>query len=315
MPASTRKKKASQRIIWAVDPLEDGGVKNQATHVLQDLSSRIQMSIEPVYVLSDSFMGISLPRAELARRYQPALKRIMDGIAKRGAPLRFEAPRVLVKAPSSKGAAADALDHYAQRQGADLILVSSHGRKGLKRAFMGSFAEELVLHSKTPVLISGPKTAATLALNHILFPTDFSEESRKAFNATLPLAKRLGARVTIFNSIPNPVEPIVQSGAALLGGGFVTTRGYVDLIYKEHKQKAQHWIKAARAKGVAADSDFDVGGGISVTKSILAYARKKKPGLIAMSSESSALQAAILGSVGRGVAREAPCPVWFLRAH
>ena len=73
------------------------------------------------------------------------------------------------------------------------------------------------------------------------------------------------------------------------------------------------WAAEAQKKGLVADTAFDIDSS-SVIFSILEYARKKKPGMIAMASESGAVSAALLGSVGRGVAREAPCPVWFLRS-
>jgi len=41
----------------------------------------------------------------------------------------------------------------ASRFQADLVVVGTHGRTGLRRALMGSVAEEVVRHARTPVLI------------------------------------------------------------------------------------------------------------------------------------------------------------------
>jgi nucleotide-binding universal stress UspA family protein len=41
----------------------------------------------------------------------------------------------------------------AARQGADIIVVGSHGRRGLRRLFLGSVAEHVVRHSTVPVLV------------------------------------------------------------------------------------------------------------------------------------------------------------------
>lgn len=41
----------------------------------------------------------------------------------------------------------------ADRLGADLIIMGTHGRTGLRRALMGSVAEEVLRHSRRPVLI------------------------------------------------------------------------------------------------------------------------------------------------------------------
>lgn len=41
----------------------------------------------------------------------------------------------------------------ADEIGADLIVMASHGRRGVKRLLLGSQANEVVTHSKVPVLI------------------------------------------------------------------------------------------------------------------------------------------------------------------
>ena len=42
---------------------------------------------------------------------------------------------------------------YAREVGADLIVIPSHGRTGLKHIFMGSVAERVARHATCPVLI------------------------------------------------------------------------------------------------------------------------------------------------------------------
>lgn len=46
-----------------------------------------------------------------------------------------------------------ALCQTAQDAGADLLIVGSHGRTGLSRAFLGSVAEQVVRHASCPVLV------------------------------------------------------------------------------------------------------------------------------------------------------------------
>jgi nucleotide-binding universal stress UspA family protein len=43
--------------------------------------------------------------------------------------------------------------HYAEQIGAGLVIVSSHGRTGLKRLLIGSVAERLVRLARCPVLV------------------------------------------------------------------------------------------------------------------------------------------------------------------
>lgn len=300
------------KIIWAADPLDDKKNQSHGIAVLKELSKRTGASIEPVYVLSDGLLSLSIPREELVRQFKPASERALKHLIKSGQITNLKSPTVLVSAPSSRTGAAQALDRYAGKQKADLIMVNSHGRHGLKRAILGSFAETLALHSKTPVLISGPKSKRNLRLDHILFPTDFSAGSKKMFKRVLELAKKLNAKITLLHAVINPIEPFVQSGAVLMSGGFVSAHDYVTPSIERQKKTASLWAKEAKSAGVKLTSVIDVDSG-SVSLSILDFAQKNETGLIAMASQSSAASAVLLGSVGRNVARQSPCPVWFLR--
>ena len=41
----------------------------------------------------------------------------------------------------------------AKKHGADLIVMASHGRKGVKRLLLGSETQQVLTHSETPVLV------------------------------------------------------------------------------------------------------------------------------------------------------------------
>ena len=45
---------------------------------------------------------------------------------------------------------------YAEREGIDMIIMGTHGRKGLDRAFFGSIAERVIKLSPVPVLVVNP---------------------------------------------------------------------------------------------------------------------------------------------------------------
>jgi nucleotide-binding universal stress UspA family protein len=50
-----------------------------------------------------------------------------------------------------------AISQEAERFGADLICIGSHGRSGLSKAFLGSVAQAVIAQSKRPVLVIRPK--------------------------------------------------------------------------------------------------------------------------------------------------------------
>ena len=53
---------------------------------------------------------------------------------------------------TTAGVPAHAICAYAQRIGADLIVMGTHGRTGVSRAVLGSVAEAVVRHSRCPVM-------------------------------------------------------------------------------------------------------------------------------------------------------------------
>ena len=62
--------------------------------------------------------------------------------------------RVKVKAVIAKSdVVSDALIAAAKKHKADLIVMASHGRKGVKRLLLGSETQKVLTHSKLPVIV------------------------------------------------------------------------------------------------------------------------------------------------------------------
>jgi nucleotide-binding universal stress UspA family protein len=60
-----------------------------------------------------------------------------------------------------EGDPAQMIMDYAQKNGVDLIVMSSHGKSGISRWVFGSVADKVVHHSPIPVLISPATGRAT----------------------------------------------------------------------------------------------------------------------------------------------------------
>lgn len=58
------------------------------------------------------------------------------------------------------GSPVEQIDACVRDDGVDLIITSTHGRSGVKRAFIGSIAEQIVRHAPCPVLVV-PNCSAT----------------------------------------------------------------------------------------------------------------------------------------------------------
>jgi nucleotide-binding universal stress UspA family protein len=91
--------------------------------------------------------------AEMAKRIlvgaQAGLAALVDKNAGSG---------VALKMSVREGRPAVEIEAAAQEIGADLVVMGTHGRRGLSRALLGSVAEEVVRTSRRPVLtVHGPR--------------------------------------------------------------------------------------------------------------------------------------------------------------
>lgn len=59
------------------------------------------------------------------------------------------------------GDARDVIDRAAEQIGADLIIMGTHGRRGIRRFLLGSVAESVVRTAPCPVLTIRPRGAAS----------------------------------------------------------------------------------------------------------------------------------------------------------
>lgn len=106
-----------------------------------------------------------------------------------------------------QGDIADVLKHLVQMHHIDLIVLGTHGRKGIDKLLMGSVAEDVFRHATCPVLTIGPHVTHRIKegeLRHILYATDFGEETRHGLPYALSLAEEHHAKMTLLHVSPEP---------------------------------------------------------------------------------------------------------------
>lgn len=90
----------------------------------------------------------------------------------------------------------------AKAHDADLVVLGTHGKRGMERLLFGSEAEGLIRHCDRPVLTVGPAAASprrnTWLLNEIICAASPHAGSAKAAAYGYRLAKENGARFTLF---------------------------------------------------------------------------------------------------------------------
>src|SRR5260370_42206260 len=102
-----------------------------------------------------------------------------------------------------RGKVTNELGRIVQEHEIDLLVVGTHGRGGVRKLFMGSVADEILRHAACPVLSIGPnvscKPNGEIQFHHILFPTDFSEESLAALTYAISLAEDDQAQLSLLH--------------------------------------------------------------------------------------------------------------------
>jgi nucleotide-binding universal stress UspA family protein len=92
----------------------------------------------------------------------------------------------------------------------DLIVLGTHGRRGLKKLMLGSVAEEIFRRAECPVLTVGPHVPAPAGgegrLQQILYATDFTIGSLHALPYALSLAKEHRATLALLHVLPDTPE-------------------------------------------------------------------------------------------------------------
>lgn len=107
-----------------------------------------------------------------------------------------------------RGLVPDSILSFAHDQGTALIVMGTHGRRGLSRVMMGSVAERVLRYAPCPVLAVG-KTARDFVspqqsrepvnLGKILLCTDFSQCASVALRYALSLAQEYNAELTLLH--------------------------------------------------------------------------------------------------------------------
>lgn len=90
----------------------------------------------------------------------------------------------------------DDIDKVADYEGARLIIMGTHGRRGLQHV-TGSHAMKVVTSSTIPFIVVQDRVLPEQYKN-IVFPIDFKAETKQKISLTASMAQKFGAKVHIF---------------------------------------------------------------------------------------------------------------------
>jgi len=144
--------KIFKRILFPVDLSE---VSPKIVPYVKDMEAWFDAEIHLLFVarILQHFTSIYVPHPSVskfeAEIVKGAEKKLQEFVNEH---FRASSP----KAQVVLGDPAEEILSYAESEGIDLIIIGTHGRKGLERIIFGSVAEHVVKKSQVPVLTVNP---------------------------------------------------------------------------------------------------------------------------------------------------------------
>lgn len=285
-------------------------VSDQALHYAVDLARRTGATLHLIYaevLHEDPFRPVepgasSSPEDQIRQR----LRQDTDG-----ALLTDKYPDLEVNERVERDvAAAPAILNYAAQHDVDLIVLGTHGRRGVRRLLLGSVAEEVVRRADRPVLTvrqARQTEGEALAVERILVPVDFSTYAKEALRYAREVAGLYDARIDLLHVIEENLHP-----AFYVGG--------VQSIYDiepDIEEKALERLRAFYGE-VGADEGPEMQEHVMsgrAARQIAQFAEEEGSDLIVMSTHGrTGLEHFLLGSVAEKVVRHVSAPVFTVKA-
>jgi nucleotide-binding universal stress UspA family protein len=270
-------------LLWAVELATKLGAKLWLLHVCE---------IAPYAYAGGGFTSVDLvtPIEDAARE---RLERCLDDVK-----ARLPEATALLR----RGSAETEILAAIEETHADVVVMGTHGRRGLSHALLGSVAERIVQKSPVPVLTAGSNRMPDI--RRILCPTDFEPSSSRAIDMAVELARRVGASITLVHVYDSPVYaysgvpfmPVVDTAAPIEKAAQAALDAAVEDL-KRRIENPRGILRRGRA-----------------WEEILATAKETEADLIVMGTHGRrGLPHALLGSVAEKVVRLSPVPVLTAR--
>lgn len=210
--------------------------------------------------------------------------------------------QVDVSAHVEEGPIADALRGHALRHGVDLIVMATHARRGMARAFLGSVADRLIRETGIPVLVVRPPSLATELMDgpcykRIIVPLDGSALAERSLDPAIALARMEHAQLTLLR-IVTPDKPSRTGKKPGPAGGSRRLAGLDDAERYLAKVRMDLAEPGLRVHSAVVESE-------DVPRAIVRFAQANDEDLIAIATHGrGGIARAIIGSVADRVMNE-----------
>ncbi len=286
-------------------PLDGSPFSAKALPVAAAIAKRTGAAVHVVTVLDPSAYVPFVPGEVLVPVMDTdalATRREADTAAIRVVAEQLADDGVSVTGQLLEGTVVEALSEHAVSIGADLIIMTTHGRSGLERLWLGSVATSFLQRAPAPVFLLRPTSdsaeAPSMPSGKVLVPLDGS-----AFGDTIiPYAKRFaeatGASLELFSvAIPHAI-PMAPFGTDSL----LADEGNLTRQEHEAKQRLRE-LADTMPEGTSVEVSTDM----TAASAIIERAERIGAGAIAMATHGrTGLARLVLGSCADAVLRGAP---------
>jgi nucleotide-binding universal stress UspA family protein len=207
------------------------------------------------------------------------------------------------------GPVADALEVQVEQSGADLVVITTHGRGPMSRFWLGSVADQLMRRLHVPMLLVRPGTSAAPAtIRRILLTLDGSPFSERAIEPTIALGRLFGAEYALMMVVEPPMPIADPSGVMVLPVAADADRQIREAAARYLTSHAER----LRKEGLTVSTHPVDAAGAAAT--ILAETEGLKADLVAIASHGAGgFERLVVGSVADKVIRGSMHPTFVVR--
>jgi nucleotide-binding universal stress UspA family protein len=224
----------------------------------------------------------------------------------------LKSQRVKANAAIAYGSAADEIIKFADKSKVDLIIISTHGRSGIRRWMLGSIALKLLYGTCVPVLLvkSRAHKISKVEFKKILVPLDGSSFSEASIPHVEQLTKGISGEVILLRVSEPPVLPADRSPAIK-----PSWEEYRDILMVEIQREALEYLQKVKTEleksGAKVTAQAIMG---KATESISQVAQKENVDLIAMTTHGrTGISRWVYGSVATRIVEESLQPILLIR--
>lgn len=217
------------------------------------------------------------------------------------------------------GPVAEAICEHAQEAPAPLIVLSTHGRTGFSRAWLGSVADAVVRHAVCPVLLlrSSEEAAAAgdgLHIRLLVVALDGSGFAEQALPPALALAQCAKAQLVLLRIVEPVTVPVAEYAPSFAAAAQAISDTTQVLV-----SRAEDYVSGLAARMRYDHPELDVRSDVRVAgspaKAILDDLVERHADVVALATHGRGMSRLFLGSVADKVLRGGSAAVLVVRPH